>query len=283
MAFDRGDIPVGIISNSRVDEAIPFLKWAGGKRWLINYLPSIFPSKYQTYYEPFLGSGAVFFYLKPERAFLSDVNTHLIETYNAIKYDWSLVIKHLRSHQNKHSHEYYYYIRSTERRTPASRAARFIYLNRTCFNGLYRVNKQGEFNVPIGTRSSVILPNDDFAVVSKLLRDVTLAAVDFENAIDRSDRNDLVFIDPPYTVSHNQNGFIKYNERLFTWEDQLRLQRSVLRAHQRGVKIVMTNADHPTVKKLYSSDFKVREIKRNSSISGGTSSRKVITELLISN
>ena len=210
-------------------EIIPFLKWAGGKRWFIFQHKDLFPQQFGTFFEPFLGSAAVFFELKPKKAKLSDVNSDLINVYQVIKTDWNALRKQLVKHQRWHSTEYYYNVRAQVPRTPITRAAKFIYLNRTCWNGLYRVNRKGQFNVPIGTKSSVILGTDNFQELSTILKSATTDTMDFERAIDTAQENDFAFIDPPYTVKHNHNGFIKYNERLFSWEDQVRLRDSIAR------------------------------------------------------
>lgn len=261
---------------------LPFLKWAGGKRWLaggihgLNVLPSA------TYYEPFLGSGAMFFSLRPRTAVLSDRNAALIETYQALQSDWQKVEHALRNHARRHSSEYYYAVRSTRYRTPHTRAAQFIYLNRTCWNGLYRVNKNGWFNVPKGTKTSVILNEDDFLAVSKCLASATLLSVDFEQVVDMATEGDVVFADPPYTVRHQHNGFVKYNETLFSWEDQIRLRDAVKRAKARGATVLVTNADHQSIRGAYRDGFSMKEVCRYSAISGATGSRGIYPELLIS-
>lgn len=210
---------------------VPFLKWAGGKRWFISQFPGFFPKKYNRYIEPFLGSGAVYFSLQPASAILADANINLISTYRAIKDDPEGVVRELEKHHGNHSSEYYYNIRDAEvPSAPEKMAARFIYLNRTCWNGLYRVNLHGKFNVPIGTKSKVIMPGDDFKGVSDLLSSAELKDCDFEDVISMAEKDDFVFVDPPYTVKHNDNGFIKYNENLFRWDDQVRLRDSLLKA-----------------------------------------------------
>lgn len=233
------------------------------------------------YIEPFLGSGAVFFHLRPKSSILSDANEALIESYLAIKSDYKRVADHLRAHATKHSAEYYYKIRAMKCRNEYSRAAQFIYLNRTCWNGLYRVNRQGEFNVPIGTKTKVILDDDDFENISSALQNSEITAADFETQIDRSGAGDFVFADPPYTVRHKHNGFIKYNETLFHWDDQVRLRDALLRAKNRGVRILLTNADHESIRTLFRDDFSISELSRYSAISGVSSSRGSYSELII--
>ena len=189
----------------------PFLKWAGGKRWLVQNHSDLFPNKFNRYIEPFLGSAAVFFHLQPNEAILSDANGRLIETYQSIKENYKLVEKYLRQHQRAHSNEHYYETRAKLFHSKFTRAAQFIYLNRTCWNGLYRENKKGIFNVPIGTKTNVLLRTDDFAAVSNILNNATLKNQDFEKTISLAEEGDFIFVDPPYTVAHNNNGFVKYN------------------------------------------------------------------------
>lgn len=261
----------------------PFLKWAGGKRWFVRKYSFLLPKKFNRYIEPFLGSGAVFFYLRPKIAILGDSNSELITTYQALKNNWLLVYQYLEEHQKKHNSKYYYYIRASKPQDMYSRAARFIYLNRTCWNGLYRVNKRGEFNVPIGTKSKVIYDDENFEEISNLLQSSALYICDFEELINKAEEGDFIFVDPPYTVSHNNNSFIKYNERLFSWSDQKRLFRALLRAKERGVMIVGTNAYHKSVLELYKGKFKTIKVSRYSLISSRNDSRKKYDELVFMN
>ena len=230
--------------------------------------------------EPFLGGAAAFFALLPTRARLSDVNADLIDCYRAIGEGWPLVLRNLMRHQNNHCSDYYYKIRSSRPHSLAARAAQFLYLNRTCWNGLYRVNLRGEFNVPIGTKSACIMPSDNFPLTSTLIQRASLAICDFEQNIDKAERNDFVFVDPPYTVRHNNNGFIKYNEKLFSWADEERLRAAIGRATKRGAKVLVTNADHRSIRSLYR-DFTIRSVPRQSILSGDASYRSAITELVV--
>lgn len=263
---------------------VPFLKWAGGKRWLVNARPELFEFREERFIEPFLGSGAVYFYIQPRRAVLSDVNQELILAYQVIREDWRRIKKELARHARLHSVAHYYAVRSaTSFKSPAERAARFIYLNRTCWNGLYRVNLKGQFNVPIGTKSSVLMDSDDFGLTAGLLKGAHINCHDFEVTINGALEDDFLFVDPPYTVKHNLNGFIKYNENLFSWEDQVRLKNSLVRADRRGVKILMTNADHQSIRDLYRGSFRLESISRNSVLSGVKQRRGFVTELLVRN
>lgn len=261
-------------------DVLPFLKWAGGKRWLMPLAQELQQSCTGTYIEPFLGSGAMFFGLRPKRAILSDRNKELVDTYRAVADDWRKVKRHLAQHDKLHSPEYYYCVRSSTPRTAHTKAAKFIYLNRTCWNGLYRVNKKGVFNTPIGTKKRAILESDDFKAVAELLSGATLEDGDFEAQIDKAQNGDLVFADPPYTVRHQYNGFVQYNEQLFSWSDQERLRRALSRAKSRGAIVACTNADHASVRELYQSDFCIYPLSRYSAIAGAGGLRGKYAEII---
>ncbi|WP_081035929.1 DNA adenine methylase [Rhodobacter capsulatus] len=260
----------------------PFLKWAGGKRWIISRHDFTLPSFSGKYFEPFLGGAAIFFHLSPKSAVLSDVNPRLIDTYKALKEDWAAVYDILKRHQQMHSKDHYYATRSNWSSDIFERAAQFIYLNRTCWNGLYRENLKGEFNVPMGSKDWVISEDDDFASIGAALKYADIKCADFEGVIDDSSEGDLVFVDPPYTTAHNMNGFVKYNESIFTWEDQVRLRDSIVRAVERGAKVVMTNADHSSLRQIYEGVGVCKSVARASVISGASSGRGKTTELLLS-
>jgi DNA adenine methylase len=259
----------------------PILKWAGGKRWSFEKNAAVFPANIGRFIEPFAGGAAAFFRLAPNKAWLNDLNVDLVETYKAIAVDWIAVENRLRVFQKYHSNDFYYQMRASRPRSMAGRAARFIYLNRTCFNGLYRVNLKGEFNVPVGTKTAVLLPDDNFALASERLRKTKLTSWDFEKVIDQTKSTDFVFADPPYTVRHNLNGFIKYNERLFSWADQVRLRDALYRARDRGVTVVMSNADHESIRDLYSESSMITSETRISRMAANIENRKTTTELLI--
>lgn len=260
----------------------PFLKWAGGKRWLVNNYPEVFPDNYGRYIEPFLGSGAVYFHLQPKKALLSDLNGDLINAYRVVRDEWAALKAALSVLQERHSDDYFYVVRSWNPSNNIERAARFIYLNRTCWNGLYRVNRKGEFNVPRGTKNNVLLTSDDFELTSKKLKKCSLKVADFEASIDAALKGDFVFVDPPYTVKHNYNGFVKYNDNIFSWEDQVRLCEALIRADTRGVSIVMTNANHASVRGLYKG-FRLKPLHRQSVLSGLREGRGATEELLVTN
>ena len=188
-------------------EALPFLKWAGGKRWFASTAASLLPTSYERYIEPFVGSGALFFHLQPSRAILADLNEELVATYNIIKKSPNKLLDRLSIHNQNHDENYYYQLRAENPESKLDRAARFIYLNRTCWNGLYRVNKKGIFNVPIGTKSDILFDGDNILRASKTLAETSIVAQDFEKTIGSGTSGDLIFVDPPYTANHNKNGF----------------------------------------------------------------------------
>lgn len=261
----------------------PFLKWPGGKRWLTSRHLNLFPRTYGKYIEPFLGGGAVFFALSPEEAFLSDTNAELVNTYNRIKNDRLMVEKSLAKFHTKHDAEFYYQVRDKNPTDPIARAVRFLYLNRTCFNGIYRVNKDGAFNVPIGTKDAVSFEDGYLEKVAGALKNARVRTQDFAKAIGKANKNDFVFIDPPYTVMHNNNGFVKYNARLFSWTDQARLAEAIKAASKRGALIMMSNAAHTSVKALYDGFGTHHTLTRSSVLAGEPSHRRNATELLVTN
>ena len=257
----------------------PFLKWVGGKRWLPAAYPHCFPISYGRYIEPFVGGGAIFFGLRPQRALLSDANSRLISCYQALKDDWKAVRRHLVEYSQAHSDSFYYRVRGRPQLDEFREAARFIYLNRTCFNGIYRENLKGQFNVPRGSKDAVLLPDDDFEMIATCLQNADLATRDFTVSISAAKRHDFVFVDPPYTVKHNLNGFVKYNQKIFQWDDQIRLRDCVEAAATRGAKIFVTNANHASVRDLYKGIGEIHVLKRRSVIAASSRARGEASEI----
>lgn len=206
----------------------PFLKWAGGKSKLIPqiriYLPE--PHTCKKYYEPFLGGGAVFFYLQPCAAILTDVNSELIATYNCVKDNLEDLIAQLKIHAYHHSKEYYYTLRETKVKTDLEQAARLIYLNKTCFNGLYRVNSKGKFNVPLGRyKNPNICPIDLLLSASDGLQSAQIKQADFSDVLNHAtSSDDFVFFDPPYHPISSTSYFTTYSRNSFSKDDQIRLR-----------------------------------------------------------
>ncbi|HOF66313.1 MAG TPA: Dam family site-specific DNA-(adenine-N6)-methyltransferase [Candidatus Fermentibacter daniensis] len=260
----------------------PFLKWAGGKRWLVNQYGFHFPNEYSRYIEPFLGGGAVFFWLCPKVSILADVNEELINAYTQVKCSPKYIEEELQKCQQLHSARFYIDQRTNTPKNILDRAVRFIYLNRTCWNGLYRVNLRGQFNVPIGTKNIVEYPPGYLQKVSSRLKEAEIISSDFERVIDMAQNGDFVYADPPYTVAHNTNNFIKYNSKLFSWQDQIRLCRATERAARRGATVMVSNADHQCIRELYNQIGICHRVHRTSKLAADTNYRISTTELLIS-
>lgn len=245
------------------------------------FILSNLPENYNTYYELFLGSGALFFAIEPSKAVLSDMNSDLMDTYRGIKLHPEEVIKELTKMRN--SEVDYYRIRKTKPTKPSRKAARFIYLNRLCFNGIYRVNKKGEFNVPYcKDEKRRVLFAEDILHASDQLEDVELLNGDFEKAFENIKKGDFVYLDPPYAVQRKNNGFLKYNKRIFHWEEQVRLAEFARRLHEKGVYVLISNANAEEIIELYKGFEKI-EAYRNCSIGGAKASRKRVTEILLKN
>lgn len=260
----------------------PFLRWAGGKTWLIKYLSNYLPSSgFNTYHEPFLGGGSVFFSLQPQKAILSDLNQELIGTYLQVKDNVEDVIKHLSNFSNTSIN--YYQVRGTNYDSETQKAAKFIYLNQTSFNGIYRVNLKGEYNVPFGYRNKDFLDTKALRAASEALKNVELLHVDFVETLNNIKEGDLVFIDPPYTVAHENNGFVKYNQNIFAWEDQERLNNYIKSVTEKGAYFIMTNAAHKSIEELYSDIGESIKLQRASLIGGKGALRTLYNELLYSN
>jgi DNA adenine methylase len=261
--------------------ADPFLKWPGGKRWLARQIDGLMPSTYERYLEPFLGGGAVFFHLSPRRAVLSDSNKELINVYRCLKSHAEEINDQLASLQRRHSEALYYRTRKMDPADAVRRAVRFLYLNRTCFNGIYRVNLKGDFNVPMGSKGLVEYPEGYLKGIATLLHYALIKEWDFEKTIDIATTGDFVYVDPPYTVMHNNNNFVKYNAKLFSWEDQIRLAAAIKRAAGRGAAIMLSNADHKKVRELYHGFGHHRSVNRASILAAGPQHRRPTTELIV--
>lgn len=260
----------------------PFLKWAGGKGQLIQqYLP-YFPKTFSTYYEPFLGGGAIFFHLRPAQATLTDINPELVNVYCCVRDRAEAVIALLREYQQQHGHDFYYQMRSNPGKTAIEKAARFIYLNKTCFNGLYRENSKGQFNVPMGSYKAPRVCHPELLhAVSQTLKHTTIAVQPFDAVLDqaRSDR-DFVYFDPPYHPISSTSQFTAYSRYSFHPADQIRLRDTFAQLAQRGVNVMLSNSDCPFVRELYQG-FKIHPIVAARSINSNPQRRGKITEVLV--
>jgi DNA adenine methylase len=260
----------------------PILRWAGGKTWMIDRINNFLPKEFNTYHEPFLGGASVFLNIECNGlSYISDSNPELICFYNQVKYNLKNLI--LRLKEFKNTEKEYYKIRSSKPSSNLETAARFYYLNRMCFNGLYRVNQAGFYNVPYGYRDITLIDLHCFEIMHDQLQKSVITCCDFEDALATVKRGDFVFLDPPYTVAHNKNGFIEYNQKIFSWVDQKRLAECVKRLIKKQAFFVLTNAYHESIKTIYKNIGKYFEIERYSTISGVMKSRFKISELLITN
>ena len=261
---------------------LPFLKWPGGKRWAGGRITDMIRGCLTgTYYEPFLGGGAVFFELRPRKAVLSDINPELVNTYCVVRDSVEEIISRLKKLPvNKQT---YNSLRSAELNEPISRAVRFLYLNRTAFGGIYRLNLNGKFNVPYGGGERTPAALWERALLKNASEALTSAEVretDFELVINLAKRGDVVYCDPTYTVAHDCNGFVRYNERNFSWSDQVRLADVTHRARERGAVVIISNANHRTIRKLYpNAHFNV--LQRRSFVSTDVTKRRAVQELLV--
>lgn len=231
--------------------------------------------------EPFAGGAAVFFHSLPPNAWLNDINPDLINVYIQLRSHWEIVLALLLQYQDEHSSSFYYSMRAHRPVCAIEQAARFIYLNRTCFNGIYRVNLRGDFNVPMGSKTTVVLDSDNFEAVSRSLTKVKLTTLDFEKVIDACGVGDFLFVDPPYTVKHNLNGFVKYNETLFAWSDQIRLRNALIKARDRGSDVVICNAHHHSILDLYRAATATHILDRHSVIAASAAKRRGTTEIMV--
>jgi DNA adenine methylase len=277
VALTKRDFEAGYLATS------PFLRWAGGKKWLVKEVNQIIGrTDFNRYHEPFLGGGAMYFAVGSKRpSYLSDINLDLINTYIAVRDDPLRVISEMRNFEN--NSVFYYRVRDQEPRCMFQKAAQFIYLNQTSFNGLYRVNLKGRYNVPYGSRSKPFLDENAILACSRQLEHATIRVQDFEQAIESVLEDDLVFLDPPYTVAHNKNGFIKYNEALFRFEDQKRLATAIKEISKRGARFIMTNANHVSIDAVFEGCGRRMELTRASLIGGRSAVRGHTTELLFTN
>jgi DNA adenine methylase len=258
-----------------------FIRWAGGKTWLRRYLPSLLPNSFGTYFEPFLGSGATFFCIRPCQAFLSDVNEDLVNAFRIVRDYPNELIRVLEGFENNERE--YYQIRESRPRSALSRAARFVYLNRTAWNGLYRLNGSGRFNVPYGEyESRKVADPDRLLAASRSLRGATVSRSDFLTPISRAEEGDFVFVDPPYATPALRSTFTSYTARKFGWLDQLRLFQALVELDRRGGTFLLTNSDHPALRALYR-QFRVESLTRSSVISGDPIGRGPMLELVITN
>lgn len=266
-------------------EPAPFLKWAGGKRQLLEQFERYFPAPgtYGVYHEPFLGGGAVFFHLLPARAVLSDLNPELVEAYQVVRDDVEGVIRRLRGFRNEE--EFYYEVRGRDPQalTPPERVARMLYLNRTCFNGLYRLNSSGRFNVPFGRyRLPRICQTASLRAASRALAGVELRVQPFEAVLDSAQPGDLVYLDPPYQPLSRTASFTAYTREAFDEDDQRRLAAVYRELDARGCRLMLSNSSTELVRELYG-EFRIVKVQARRAINSRGAGRGLIDEVLVLN
>lgn len=264
----------------------PFLKWAGGKQKIISRLLSYLPKDFQErrYREPFLGAGSLFFSTQPKRANLSDANEHLIRCFQSVKENPKLVNKYLREHDKKNGKRYYYKIRNIYNNSKFSiaQSARFIYLNRACFNGIFRVNLSGKFNVPYGKHDNLNLPsNQKLKIISDVLQPTELKVSTFESALKNVCEGDFVYLDPPYPPLNGTSYFTHYTKDKFGIDDQKKVAEIAKVLDSRNCLFMISNADTPYIRKLYAR-FKITSLSVTRCISTKKKKHRV-SELVITN
>lgn len=269
--------------------ARPFLKWAGGKGRLMPQYNAYFPENFTTYYEPFLGGGAVFFYLTHNypsfSAVLTDINSELINAYSCLQSCPEKVIALLLEHQKKHKQyrdNYYYKVRSYHPKNNWQRAARIIYLNKTCYNGLYRENAKGEFNVPIGRYKNPQICNQDLLyAVSTALQNAEIEVRPFEAVVQEAKScKDFVYFDPPYYPISSTSNFTGYSRHAFAENEQVKLKNIFVQLAERGVKVMLSNSDCHFIREIYG-DFNIHSILASRAINSNAKKRGKIPEVLI--
>lgn len=270
----------------------PFVKWAGGKRQIIDKLKKHLPEKFDTYYEPFVGGGALLFELSPKKAVINDSNAELINVYRCLcdEDKFKKMCSVLNHYEKEHSEEFYYEIRNKDRSISSynrlsdyTKAARTIYLNKACFNGLYRVNSKNQFNVPFGKKTKVnTYEGSNLITVSNYLtiNDVTILCVDFEEAVKDAKKGDFVYFDPPY--DSDTSTFNSYTEDGFGKEEQVRLAKVYKELANRGVYVMLSNHNTSLVKELYK-DYNIDVIEAKRNINSNGKKRGYVEEVIITN
>jgi DNA adenine methylase len=262
----------------------PFVKWAGGKRQLLDILVKESPEKFNNYYEPFVGGGALYFKLwstgKIRKAYLNDSNAELVNTYRIIQKRLSELIEELKTGKYENNSTHFYEIRGKELEDDVERAARFIYLNKTAYNGLYRVNSNGGFNVPYGKYSNPkILDEENLQLVNESLKHAVISLGDFKEILSKTKKKDYAYFDPPYHPLNN-NSFTKYTKNDFTFKDQERLQKLFTNLTKKEVYTMLSNSDTIFIRDLYKNHI-ISEVHATRQINCKADKRGKITELLI--
>lgn len=261
----------------------PPIKWAGGKTQLLSQFQSLFPSKFTYYLEPFLGGGAVFFHLQPHKAYLSDNNSELINFYIIVRDNLELLVKDLKKHVNEK--DYFYKVRKLNPTSISSveRASRFLFLNKTAFNGLYRVNSKGGFNAPFGYYDNPkILDIDNLHAVSLLLQGVSIRKADFGEVLDFAEEDSFIYMDPPYVPLSDTANFTGYTANSFNLNDQKRLADVFRKLDNKGCLVMLSNSNTQIVRDLYEG-YNISEVQARRAINSRGDKRGPITELVVRN
>lgn len=261
----------------------PFLKWAGGKTQLLGELCPRIPSTFRHYHEPFVGGAALLLRIQPERATLSDSNPELVNCYRVVRDDVERLIEHLGVHRNEE--EYFYEMRATDPCTlnDVERASRFIFLNRTCFNGLYRVNRRGQFNTPFGRYVNPrICDSENLRSVSRTLKSVDLLESDYSDALALAEADDFAYLDPPYLPVSQFSDFKRYTKEQFGVSEHVRLAEVFRELDARGCKVMLSNSDTPLVHELYEG-FIIDIVQARRLINKNPEGRGMVNELVIRN
>lgn len=278
---------MAVVLEQLKSETYPIVKWVGGKRQLMFELIKNMPKSYNRYFEPFIGGGALFFELQPEQAYISDMNEELINLYSVVRDNVYELIKDLSKHEV--SKEYFLEIRNidrTEQYTELSdveRASRFIYLNRTCFNGMYRVNSQGQFNVPFGHyKNPRIIDENNLLNCSELLKKTEIKCANFSEILTKVKKGDLVYFDPPYVPLNDTSSFTSYTKDGFDINMQFKLRDVCDELDNKGVKFMLSNSDTKLVNELYV-NYEIKKVFASRQINANADGRGKITEVLVRN
>ena len=268
-------------------KAKPFVKWAGGKRQLLPELLNRLPQVFNTYHEPFIGGGALFFELQPKEAFLADISTELINTYRVVKEFPEELLEILSEFKNEK--EFYYFVRDMDRNpeydsfSDIRKAARFIYLNKTCFNGLYRVNSKGQFNVPFGDyKNPTFADSETILACSQALAGTRIQRASFLEVQKHVQKGDFVYFDPPYVPLSKTSSFTAYSKGGFGEAEQLALRDLFLHLSQKGAFVMLSNSDTEFVRQAYK-EFKIEEVQATRALNSDAKKRGKISELIIRN
>lgn len=265
----------------------PIVKWVGGKRQLMFELLKNLPKSYNRYFEPFIGGGALFFELQPDNAYISDMNEELINLYFVVRDSVDELVHDLNKHEI--SKEYFLKIRNLDRMekyfklSNVERASRFIYLNRTCFNGMYRVNSKGEFNVPFGNyKNPRIIDENNLLNCSELLKKTEIKCADFSEIIHKVQKDDFVYFDPPYVPLNETSSFTSYTKDGFDIDMQFKLRDVCDELDSMGVKFMLSNSDTKLVNELYV-NYNIKKVFASRQINANANGRGKITEVLVRN